>query len=76
MKDTGHVMEKLTLIFRILGVFHRFNINIRIDVHFFLLHWEMKGHWSRVNLVKRSFPNANEKSVLQSLTHVKCIVHL
>ena len=40
----------------------------------------MKGHWSRVNPVKReailkdlhatgvlSFPNANEKSVLQSL---------
>ena len=25
-------------------------INIRIEVHFFLLHWEMKGHWSRVNL--------------------------
>ena len=41
---------------------------------FFRLHWEMEGHWSRVNLVKRevllkdlqatsilSFPNANEK---------------
>ena len=46
----------------------------------FRLHWEMKGHWSRVNIVKLealledlhatsvlSFPNANEKSVLQSL---------
>ena len=40
----------------------------------FCLHWEIKGHWSRVNLVKReallkdlhttsvlSFPNANEQ---------------
>ena len=47
---------------------------------FFCLHWEMKGHWSRVNLVKPeallkdldttsvlSFPNANQKSVFQSL---------
>ena len=25
---------------------------LRIEVHF-CLHWEMKGHWSRVNLVKR-----------------------
>ena len=53
---------------------------LRIEVHFFCLHWEMKGHWSRVNLVKReallkdlhgtsvlSFPNANKKSVFQSL---------
>ena len=31
------------------------------------MHWEMKGHWSHVNLVKREFLNANEKSVLQSL---------
>ena len=50
------------------------NIHLRIEVHFFCLHWEMKGHWSRVNLVKReallkdlhatsvlSFPNANKK---------------
>ena len=27
-------------------------INLRIEVHFFRLHWEMKGHWSSVNLVK------------------------
>ena len=53
---------------------------LRIEVQFLRLHWEMKGHWSRVNLVKRetllkdlhptsirSFPNANEKRVLQSL---------
>ena len=25
---------------------------LRIGVHCFCLHWEMKGHWSRVNLVK------------------------
>ena len=36
-----------------LGVFHRFSINIRIELHFFRLHWEMERHWSRVNLVKR-----------------------
>ena len=47
---------------------------LRIDVHFFCLHWEMTGHWSSVNLVMRkallrdlhtnsvlSFPNANEQ---------------
>ena len=45
-------------------------VHVRIEVHFFRLHLEMKGNWSRVNLVKRqdlhmtsvlSFPNANEK---------------
>ena len=29
------------------------SIYLRIEVHFFLLHWEVKGHSSRVNLVKR-----------------------
>ena len=24
--------------------------HLRIEVHFFCLHWEMKGHWSGVNL--------------------------
>ena len=54
----------------IIGTF----IHLRIEVHFFRLHWEMKGHWSCVNLVKReallkdlhvtsvlSFPNADEQ---------------
>ena len=73
MKDTGHVTEKLTLIFfYFIGVFHCFSINIRIKEHFFRLHWEMKGHLSCVNLVKRfcSFALGNEtkKSALQSLS--------
>ena len=35
MKDTGQVTEKLTLIFfDILEGFHRFSMNIRIEVHF------------------------------------------
>ena len=55
-------------------------LHLRIEVHFFRLHLEMKGHLSRVNPVKRevllkdlhatsvlSFPNANAKSVLESL---------
>ena len=88
MKDTGHVTEKMTLVFfDFLGVFHRFNINIRIEVHFFRLHWEMKGQWSRVNLWEAlrtpqdlhetsvlSFPDANEKkctSILYKLIHWK-----
>ena len=50
MKTTGHVTN---IFFRLLGVICRFIIKIRIEVHFFSLHWEMKGHWSRVNLVKR-----------------------
>ena len=49
------------------------NLYLRIEVHFFRLHWEIKGHWSCVNFVKReaflkdlhatsvlSFPNANK----------------
>ena len=55
-------------------VFHRYSINIRIEVHFFCLRGEMKGHWARVNLCEAlrssqdlhvtsvlSFPNANKK---------------
>ena len=38
-------------------------LQVRIEVHFFRLHWEMKGHWSRVNLVKRE----TKKSLLQYL---------
>ena len=43
---------------------------LRIEVHFFVCIGKWKGHWSRVNLVKRedlhatsvlSFPNANKK---------------
>ena len=53
-----------------------YKVYLRIEVHFFCLYWEMKGHWSCVNLVKReallkdlhttivlSFPNANKKKV-------------
>ena len=53
------------------GAFH-----LRIEVHFFCLHLEMKGHWSRLNLAKRevllkdlhatsvlSFPYAKKRSV-------------
>ena len=49
-------------------------IYLRIEVHFFCLHWEIKGHWLSVNVVKGealfkdlratsvlSFPNANKK---------------
>ena len=57
--------------------YHRLRlIYLRIEVHLFCLHWEMKGHWSRVNLVKReallkdlhvtsvlSFPDAYQKKV-------------
>ena len=44
MKETGRVTEKLTSIVLIyfLGVFHRFSINVRIEVHFFRLHREWK----------------------------------
>ena len=47
---------------------------LRIEVHFFCLHGEMKGHWSRENILKHkallkylhatsvlSFPHANKK---------------
>ena len=57
-----------------------FGLYLRIEVHFFRLHWEMKGHWSHVNLVKRfallkdlhvtsvrSFPIANKKKVYFNL---------
>ena len=72
-------VEAVTL--SIVSVYIQFISNIiasyylRIKVHFLCLHWEMKGHWSRVNLVKRkallkglhttsflSFPNANHKN--------------
>ena len=73
--------------FDFLGEFRRLSINIiRIEIHFFRLHWEMKGHRSRVNLWEvlcasqdlhvtsvLSFPNTYEKSVLQSLNKVKNI---
>ena len=48
MKDTGHVTEKLILIFRLLGVCHRFSINIRIEVHFFVCN----GKWKDTGRVK------------------------
>ena len=57
---------------------------LRIEIHF--LHWEMKGHWSRVNLVKckalfrdlhatsvLSFPNANEKLYFNPYIYAKAI---
>ena len=34
MKDTGNMSGKLTWIFSTFGGFHRFSINIRIEVHF------------------------------------------
>ena len=70
MKDTGHVAENWQWYLKLFRGFHRFSINIRIEVHFFRLHWEMKRHWSCVNLWEAqdlhvtsvlSFPNANEK---------------
>ena len=36
MKDTGHVTEKLTLLFPLLWIFCHFSINIRIEVYFFV----------------------------------------
>ena len=72
--------------FRLLRFICHFSINIKIEVHFFCLHWEMKGHWSRENFWEAlrasqhlhmtsvlSFPNANKESVLQSLTDDQCI---
>ena len=51
-----------------------YRVYSRIEVHLFRLHWEIKGHLSRENLVKRetlledlpatsvlSFSNANDK---------------
>ena len=61
-------------------------IQLRIEVHFFWLHWEMNGHWSRVNLVKReallknlnatsvlSFPPANKKVYFNPYIYAKAI---
>ena len=75
MKDTDH-MTKKHWFFRFLEVICHLTINIRIEVHFLILHWEMKGHWSRVNLKEElrasqdlhmtsvlSFPNANKKKI-------------
>ena len=45
----------------------RYEVFFMIDVHFFGLHWEMKGHWSRVNLpVSFHFP-MKTKGALHSL---------
>ena len=66
--------QTLPLIFSALRVICRSSINLRIEVHtFFCLHWKMKGHWSRVNLLEALrasqdlhvtsvllFPNANK----------------
>ena len=81
ISNKRHWSQDGKIYFDFLGVFHRFSIKIRIEVYFFRLHWEMKGHWSCVNLWEAlhasqdlhvtsvlSFPNANEKSVLQSLS--------
>ena len=71
---------KMTLIFSsfygFLLLYHKYRKTL------FCLYWEMKGHGSRVHLVKReallkdlhatgilSFLNAKQKSVLQSLIH-------
>ena len=59
MKDTGHVTEKLTLVFFLafLGGFHRVSINIRIEVHVF------------------SFPLGNERTLgraFQRFTRDQC----
>ena len=35
------------------GISLCYRLYLRIKVQFFCLHLEMKGHWSRVNLVKR-----------------------
>ena len=36
MKDTGHMTKKIDMyFFDFLGVFHRFSINLRIEVHLF-----------------------------------------
>ena len=65
-----------------LWFFRRFSINIRIEVHFFRLHAEMKGHWSRVNLwdlhqrfTRDQCPLISQckpKSILQSLSVSLC----
>ena len=59
---------------------------LRIEVYFFHLHLEMKGHWSRVNLVKLeallkdlhatsvlSFPNANKKVYFNPYIYAKAM---
>ena len=82
MKDTRHVTKKLTLI---LSIICHLSIDIRIEVHF-LLHWEMKGHWLRVNIGKRFtrftrdqcpfISECKQKNVLQSLNKVllSCLI--
>ena len=66
MKDTGHVND--IDFFDCLWVFHRLSINVKIEVHFLCLHWEMKVHWSRVNLMKREdtfwFALGNERTLV------------
>ena len=57
---------------------------LKIEVNFFCLHWEMKGHGSRVNLVKckallkdshmtcvLSFPNANKNVFFNPYIYAK-----
>ena len=72
--------------FRLFRLFVALNsINIRIEVHFYSFHWEMKGHWSRVNLVKCFFPCLYKMPVsadcsislktekdMHSLSHSRC----
>ena len=41
--------ENLTLFLGVTSIC-RLSINIRIEVNYGVLHWEMKGHGSRVNL--------------------------
>ena len=84
MKDTGHVTEKLTLIFffDFLGVFHRLCINIRIEVHFcsfasgnetLVACKSLRSASQDLHVTSvLSFPHANEKSVLQSFSKVFC----
>ena len=52
---------------------YRISICLRIEVHFILLHWEMKGHWSCVNLVKHEVPNANEKVYFNLYIYAKAM---
>ena len=49
--------ESIMHLLQWMSCFLCFLYQLRIEVHFFSLHWEMKGHWSRVNLLKRE-PNA------------------
>ena len=71
-EQTGKVKSgfKICLKYLLSDLCRSMNDYLRIEVHFFRLHWEMKELWSRVNYtrpVSFHFPVQTTKNVLQSL---------